>query len=473
MNKKYGVLLTALFTIGNTVYADEILYPDEDDTVYTDEILYPDEDNFEDYAEYKATDSAMPAGGISAAAHALLSVDVDHGDDMPIYINTVLGFKTTGASMAKFPVSVDYDGNGTWDDEAVWLATLDCKGRGGKAVGTGWSLEVCDTWKNLWVLTVSEDTPIKSIKIEPIIDEDRDGTAAVFDIITMGVKKEQTLGSSNGQKISEVVHIDHDSGLITATYSRPILLLGGQLPDQQDLYGVLTLDFDEPLSGILNFSADTDNVELPLKGCCCLDFLPNEGFGGYSGEYPLYLNEDGNNTHILPEDVEPDKGEINKYLVCYDHKYPTQLACESALGTTRNIPFDGQKTEVNSTHWFVNKDKFDDLWCPELQEELDPLLPFDVPLLAKGVKLEATKNKDGGVDLKLTTDSEKDTAALAILRGNKLDNEGTAIKTVPKCRFASGGSPYTCTDKVVGDNYRVLEIEYTGRLIVFEPVTVK
>jgi hypothetical protein len=58
-----------------------------------------------------------------------------------------------------------------------------------------------------------------------------------------------------------------------------------------------------------------------------------------------------------------------------------------------------------------------------------------------------------------------------ILRGEKLENGGTKIKVV--CEFPSGGSPYTCTDTVVGDTYRVLEIEYDGDLIVYDEVMPK
>jgi hypothetical protein len=98
------------------------------------------------------------------------------------------------------------------------------------------------------------------------------------------------------------------------------------------------------------------------------------------------------------------------------------------------------------------------------------VLPPLVKLLATGVNLTATKNGTG-VDLTITTTAEPDTAALTILRGDKLDNGGTAISTV--CDFPSGGSPYTCTDAVVGNNYRVLETEYDGDLIVYDEVKPK
>jgi len=89
-------------------------------------------------------------------------------------------------------------------------------------------------------------------------------------------------------------------------------------------------------------------------------------------------------------------------------------------------------------------------------------------LLATGVKLTATKN-GSGVDLTLTTTAEPNTAALLILRGNKLSNGGTEIDAA--CDFISGGSPYTCTDDVVADTYRAAEIEYDGSLIIYDEVT--
>jgi hypothetical protein len=88
--------------------------------------------------------------------------------------------------------------------------------------------------------------------------------------------------------------------------------------------------------------------------------------------------------------------------------------------------------------------------------------------LAGGVALTATKNGNQ-IGLELTTTSEMDTAKFQILRGIKLDNGGTKI--TPVCHFNSGHSPYTCTDDVVGNTYRVLEIENDGDLIVYNEVT--
>ena len=458
--KKFSVLMTALLTVGSAVYANDIP-PDPEDGIIPPE----GSDAVEEYFN-----SPPDFGPI--AAKGLISVDVNKDDNNPIYIKKVIDFTTMGESMAEFLVTVKgVDGDVT----TTWVADTNTCQAGGVAAANNWSLEVCNTWTNRWVLTASGEG-ITSIKIEPIIDSDRDGNAAVFDVLKGKGSEISTTGSSNGREISSVRVNGNPPliSLVTATYSRPVHLLLGE-EEKHDLYGVLTLDFgDTPFIGTMAFRADTDDVELP-KGCCCLDFDLAD-FAGYDGIFSTSLDNDGNNIHLLPE-VMPTTDHIDKFLVCYDRRYPTQLACESVLGKTRKVPFplpDGQKAEVDSTHWFVkNTNPYAALWCGELKEEPDPFLPFDVPNLAKGVKLEATKNKDDGVDLKWTTDFEKDTAAFTILRGNKLENEGTAITEVPKCNKASGGSPYTCTDKVEGDNYRVLETEDDGEIIVYDEVKPK
>ncbi|NJO16257.1 MAG: hypothetical protein HC877_11045 [Thioploca sp.] len=103
---------------------------------------------------------------------------------------------------------------------------------------------------------------------------------------------------------------------------------------------------------------------------------------------------------------------------------------------------------------------------------------WEIALLMKhGVRLEATDvtlnvSKNGNqVNLTLTTSSEPNAAEFLILRGDKLDNGGTAMDIA--CSFASKGvsSSYTCTDDVVGDSYRVLEKEYDGRVILYDEVT--
>jgi len=165
---------------------------------------------------------------------------------------------------------------------------------------------------------------------------------------------------------------------------------------------------------------------------------------------PLITN-DGNNIHLLPEDG-PTTTHIDKFLVCYDRKYPTQLGCECILNQNRQIwypePY-GQRAEVKNRHWFVkDENPYAALLCSELKEEPGLVLPFGVDL-AKGVKLKAKKNKDAGVDLTLTTDSEKGTAAFFILRGNQLRPFLMSIITIQldlrRFSLSSTGSPSKLT----------------------------
>ena len=458
--------MTALLTVSGTVYANDIL-PDPEDGMIPAE-TDPNAEVF--------INSPPDFGPIAAKGVAVV---INENDSDPIYIKKVIGFKTTGESMAKFLVTVN-QGNG--DVTKKWIAENGkCAAGGlsaerGVATASNWSLEVCDTWSRRWALTASE-VGIKSIKIEPIRDIEGDGNAAAFDVITTDDPEFSTIGSNHGRKIGKVGIIGSFSGkVITATYSRPVHLLGEA--EKSDLYGVMTIDFGEnPFIGTMTFRADTDDVELP-KGCCCLDF-DIEGFEGYDGNFPASLNEDGDYLHLLP-DNESQRTHIDKYLVCYDQRYPTQVACESNLNQAKRIRYPASSLgeqvtkNVQSTHWFVKHQRpYTELLCSELQQEPGIDIPFEVPLLAKGVELKAKQNKNGGVDLTLTTTSEKGTAAFVILRGDKLENEGTAIEAVPTCRFASGGSPYTCTDtdKVKANNYQVLEIEDTGRSIIYQPVT--
>lgn len=93
-------------------------------------------------------------------------------------------------------------------------------------------------------------------------------------------------------------------------------------------------------------------------------------------------------------------------------------------------------------------------------------VPEKVKLLATDAELVAKKNGDK-VDLTLTTTNERDTATLSILRAEKLNDGRTAITQV--CHFASGGSPYACTDNLGGDYYLLLETEYkSGSFFIYD-----
>ena len=97
---------------------------------------------------------------------------------------------------------------------------------------------------------------------------------------------------------------------------------------------------------------------------------------------------------------------------------------------------------------------------------------LNLPVFAStsGLNLSASIT-EGQVDLTLITLAEEDTAAFVIFREEKLDGGGTLIEIV--CNLPSGGSPYTCTDFVVGDNYGVLEVEYDGSVIIYNTIIPK
>lgn len=162
-----------------------------------------------------------------------------------------------------------------------------------------------------------------------------------------------------------------------------------------------------------------------------------------------------------------------RYLSCYEDVFPngTLVTIENAralldivitIRVWRNGKFYIYR-DVSVIDVYVISDAKS---CAQLKEA--GLIPKDVALLATDVDLTATRN-DTGVDLTLTTSAEPDTAALLILRGDKLENGGTEIDVA--CDFPSGGSPYTCTDDVVADTYRAAEIEYDGSLILYDEVT--
>ncbi len=132
---------------------------------------------------------------------------------------------------------------------------------------------------------------------------------------------------------------------------------------------------------------------------------------------------------------------------CYQWHHQGDEACKATVGTTFTPPGE----TVTSAKWNPGEK------CST------------GTLLATGVELTATKNAAGGVDLTLTTTAEPGTAAMLILRGDQLGNGGTEIDVA--CSFASGGSPYTCTDAVAADTYRAAEIEYDGSLIIYGEVT--
>jgi hypothetical protein len=220
-----------------------------------------------------------------------------------------------------------------------------------------------------------------------------------------------------------------------------------------------------------------DRVSLEPLGVCVLNY---DTLAPQSGEVPRILNQLGSwevpeppaapiwqGDSPSPEVVNPWEMEpVVRFLSCYEHRFLPSLADGRRLPVTREnclgmvdesfIKHDIEAM-VKDAYWFP--------WavdCDGLRAR--GIITSGVKTLATGVELTATENLTGGVDLELTTTAEPDTAALLIIRQEKRGNHATEITVV--CEFPSGGSPYTCTDNVVGNHYRVGEIEYDGSSIV-------
>jgi hypothetical protein len=187
----------------------------------------------------------------------------------------------TGNVMAEFPVEVTYVNAGTEYTETVQWQVKGDEALSGIASGTGWSLvEIGDTWNtgSPWILTTDDDTAVKKIVLKPIDRQDDDKMKYAFDIgsPTGEVPDDvHTPGTSRGRPIKRLPpNVD-----FTATYSKPVYLQGKQVDGTNvninigdgnkpthDLYGVLTIEFPEPVeSGELpafKFLADTDCIEL-------------------------------------------------------------------------------------------------------------------------------------------------------------------------------------------------------------------
>ncbi|MCK5522373.1 MAG: hypothetical protein KAI83_04485, partial [Thiomargarita sp.] len=124
--------------------------------------------------------------------------------------------------------------------------------------------------------------------------------------------------------------------------------------------------------------------------------------------------------------LDSDLNGINKLLGTLD-VFSTPKAAFDADG---NQPVILELAVADTVEFYIS-----DSICHDNLGGISIKIEKEIPSLATGVNLIATKN-GGGVDLTLTTSAEPDTAALLILRGNKLSNGGTEIDVA--CRFASG-----------------------------------
>lgn len=165
-----------------------------------------------------------------------------------------------------------------------------------------------------------------------------------------------------------------------------------------------------------------------------------------------------------PWELEP----VERFLSCYqvilkDGRPVTRENCYAMID--KRIWKHEEWAIVKDAYWFPWADK-----CSELRDA--EIIGRGVATLATGIDLQIKlKENKNEAQLKLITSSEENTAELLILRGNRLKNGGTEIKVA--CQFNSGHSPYSCTDQPVADTYRVVEKEYSGRLIVYEEEVLK
>ena len=147
------------------------------------------------------------------------------------------GYETTGRDMDGLRVSVGFlDGSRetvTWGDQPESAA--------GGAFGTSWSLyQRGDTFKRPWRLSNSSGLRINSLVLDAVPGNTVFDTVE-FDYLTTGSKDGFPFTVVDGQRPSSV------------QYSLPIDI------SQGDLFGQLSLFWDDGLDGNMIFYADTDN----------------------------------------------------------------------------------------------------------------------------------------------------------------------------------------------------------------------
>lgn len=164
---------------------------------------------------------------------------------------------TTGADdMAGMAVRVTY-GDGTTEDK-IWMTTgIDTGG----ATGSDWSLTMSGStsFSAPWVFTYSGDSNDSGIKRLSINGRPGD---TVFDAILDPMNTpDSARGGSVGDNANGTTVDAPAATAVTATYSDR-LLLNNVFYD--DLYTVLTFDFDEflDLDSSFTFTSDTDNVKV-------------------------------------------------------------------------------------------------------------------------------------------------------------------------------------------------------------------
>jgi hypothetical protein len=156
------------------------------------------------------------------------------------------GYQTTGNLMDGMRVTVGYL-NGGFETQ-IWGTVGPARNKSGGAFGSSWSLTQTgdtfgfrdETWWP-WTLNVSGNRPIAAINIDAVPGN------TVFD--TIGGRT-VTPNSADGRPFTLYYS---DNGPTAVDYTVPIDI------SQGDLFGQLTLSWNQGFSGRLQFLADTDN----------------------------------------------------------------------------------------------------------------------------------------------------------------------------------------------------------------------
>jgi hypothetical protein len=280
-------------------------------------------------ANEPSEDAPVPDGSTGTDPFTLpTNITVD--DSVPINKQGMCdtSFQVTGDIMAEFPVTVVFADGGS--DTVMWTKF----GAYGYALGTNndWLLvQTGDTWytTNPWVLYTDENVSIKQVVLEPIQRKGKRSYA--FDIggkqLLTGGKPEHTPDAANGRPI---VRKDPPSPKVafTAVYSNPVYTnahneIQTDPPGSHDLYGTLTINFKNPVSGTealgyLSFAFIADTDCLPVEGVEVNSYKDGILDFTVAGDGAVAVIKDGNPTGQKFDVSRDMDGGIKNFQIPFD-----------------------------------------------------------------------------------------------------------------------------------------------------------
>ena len=157
----------------------------------------------------------------------------------PAYATTLTGFRTHGSDMGGMAITVNFFDGTT--QTSTWAAT---GGLGGGAFGTSWSLtqsgNTYGSFGNSWNFSYGGDSSVAALVIDAVPGN------TVFDNVPI---PNTTPGSAEGWNFG----VSSGIGPNRHEYSVPIDI------SQGDLFGRLSLFWDDGFTGSMGFLADTDS----------------------------------------------------------------------------------------------------------------------------------------------------------------------------------------------------------------------